>query len=157
MALLPRQIGGVVLVTALVVALNCLDLSFGHESHAHHHHCDHGHHHHHHEEERLASKLLPEELAEEEDMRLYGFGFEHDRILDRFAFSDLSGLGTFLLQFFEFSIFNFQFFVWNVCLVAEKMCGNESNWFFFFLKKNHNKCFKWVWSSNSRRNQILLY
>ncbi|XP_050275655.1 IAA-alanine resistance protein 1 isoform X2 [Quercus robur] len=95
MALLPRQIGGAVLVTALVVALSCLDLSFGHESHAHHHHCDHGHHHHHHhhEEERLASKLLPEELAEEEDMRLYGFGFEHDRILDRFAFSDLSGLG----------------------------------------------------------------
>ena len=117
MALLPRQIGGAVLVTAFVVALSCLDLSFGHESHAHHghhHHCDHGHHddhHHHHEEERLASKLLPEELAEEEDMRLYGFGFEHDRNLDRFAFSDLSGLGTFLLQFFEFSIFNFQFFV----------------------------------------------
>ena len=107
MALLPRQIGGAVLVTALVVALSCLDLSFGHESHAHHHHCDHGHHHHHHhEEERLASKLLPEELAEEEDMRLYGFGFEHDRNLDRFAFSDLSGLGTFLLQFLEFSIFN---------------------------------------------------
>ena len=114
MALLPRQIGGVVLVTALVVALNCLDLSFGHESHAHHHHCDHGHHddhhHHHHEEERLASKLLPEELAEEEDMRLYGFGFEHDRILDRFAFSDLSGLGTFLFQFFEFSILIDYFF-----------------------------------------------
>ena len=116
MALLPRQIGGVVLVTALVVALNCLDLSFGHESHAHHHHCDHGHHHHHHEEERLASKLLPEELAEEEDMRLYGFGFEHDRILDRFAFSDLSGLGTFLFQFFEFSILIdcFFFFFWCV-------------------------------------------
>ncbi|KAF3966264.1 hypothetical protein CMV_009617 [Castanea mollissima] len=98
MALLPRQIGGAVLVTALVVALCCLDLSFGHESHAH--HCDHGHHHdhhhhqhHHHEEERLASKLLPEELAEEEDMRLYGFGFEHDHILDRFPASDLSGLG----------------------------------------------------------------
>ena len=116
MALLPRQIGGVVLVTALVVALNCLDLSFGHESQAHHHHCDHGHHHHHHEEERLASKLLPEELAEEEDMRLYGFGFEHDRILDRFAFSDLSGLGTFLFQFFEFSILIdcFFFFFWCV-------------------------------------------
>ncbi|KAF3969779.1 hypothetical protein CMV_006460 [Castanea mollissima] len=75
----------------------CLDLSFGHESHAHncdhgHHHDHHHHHHHHHEEELLASKMLPEELAEEEDMRLYGFSFEHDHILDRFPASDLSAL-----------------------------------------------------------------
>ena len=149
MALLPRQIGGVVLVTALVVALNCLDLSFGHESHAHHHHCDHGHHddHHHHnhrEEERLASKLLPEELAEEEDMRLYGFGFEHDRILDRFAFSDLSGLGTFLFQFFEFSIlidcFFFFFLVCEMCVWLLRKCMETkvTDFIYFFL----NKCFK---------------
>ncbi|KAJ4710166.1 IAA-alanine resistance protein 1-like [Melia azedarach] len=75
-------------VWVLVFGL-CLDLGFGSgsgscatpvhgEKHGHHHHqCDHGHHHHDHghEEKKM---LLPEELAEEEDMRLYGFGPYHD-------------------------------------------------------------------------------
>ncbi|XP_062172336.1 IAA-alanine resistance protein 1 isoform X2 [Alnus glutinosa] len=92
------------LITALVVGL-CLDLSWGHsglgvsqvhESSGHDDHCNHGHdhgHHHHHDEERSVSKL-PEELAEEEDMKLYGFGFEHDHDHKHFGgASDLSGLG----------------------------------------------------------------
>ncbi|XP_065855363.1 IAA-alanine resistance protein 1 isoform X1 [Euphorbia lathyris] len=68
-----------------VALLISLDLCFGSgfcaqhvhdDSHAHHHHdCDNGHdhsHHHDHEFHRIESKL-PEELAEEEDMKLYGF------------------------------------------------------------------------------------
>jgi len=85
------------LITALVVGL-CLDLSWGHSGlgvsqvHCNHGH-DHGHHHHHHEE-RSVSKL-PEELAEEEDMKLYRFGFEHDHDHKHFGgASDLSGLGN---------------------------------------------------------------
>lgn len=98
-----------VLITALVVGL-CLDLSWGHsglgasqvhESHSH-HHCNHGHDHdhdHHHHEERLVSKL-PEELAEEEDMKLYGFGFEHDHDHHEHVggTSQLSGLGNILID-----------------------------------------------------------
>ncbi|XP_059445491.1 IAA-alanine resistance protein 1 [Corylus avellana] len=94
-----------VLVTALVVGL-CLDLSWGHSGHGAsqvhesraHHHCDHGHDHdhdhdHHHHEDHLVSKL-PEELAEEEDMKLYGFGFEHDHHHEHIGgTSELSGLG----------------------------------------------------------------
>ncbi|CAL5354599.1 unnamed protein product [Camellia sinensis] len=74
----------------------CSNLGFGHEGHSSgssesavrddhaHHHCDHGHghrhhHHDHHHEERMveSKKLLPEELAEEEDLKLYGFGSHH--------------------------------------------------------------------------------
>ena len=59
--------------------------------------------HHHHEEEKLKSGTkLPEELAEEEDMKLYGFGFaydhghghDHDHHGHRLSGgSELSGLG----------------------------------------------------------------
>lgn len=93
----------------------CLDLSsasgFGvsgvHESPGH-HHCSHGHNHHdhhhdhhphHHHKGSLVGSKLPEELAEEEDMRLYGFGFvDHDHDNDHkhehFGVSELSGLGN---------------------------------------------------------------
>lgn len=78
-----------------------------HESHAH-HHCDHGshshHHHHHHSpsEEKLTMSKLPEELAEEEDLKLYGLGshynhhdsHDHDHDHDRDAHDHgLSGVG----------------------------------------------------------------
>ncbi|WRX13202.1 Zinc/iron permease - like 4 [Theobroma cacao] len=85
---------------AVLLVLVSLDLCFASGSgmspangdHGHHHHCDHGHghghdHHHHHDhdhhqhhhvvEEKKKKKMmvmLPEELAEEEDMKLYGFG-----------------------------------------------------------------------------------
>ncbi|GAB2226720.1 hypothetical protein Drorol1_Dr00022540 [Drosera rotundifolia] len=77
----------------LVVLLVLLNLCFGHQSPAAHQGCSHGHghghnlHHHHHEEghehenhHQESRKKLPEELAEEEDLRLYGFGShrEHD-------------------------------------------------------------------------------
>ncbi|MBA0621037.1 hypothetical protein Godav_006691 [Gossypium davidsonii] len=72
----------------VVLVLVSLDLCFGselgmspaHGDHGHHHHCDHGlghdhHHHHRHVEEQEKKKMmLPEELAEEEDMKIYGFG-----------------------------------------------------------------------------------
>lgn len=98
----------------LLAILYCFDLCFGesaiHDDHGH-HHCNHGrdHHHHHnhdhhgqshvHEESVIGSKL-PEELAEEEDLRLYGFGglHSHDHEHDHHhhhsgGASDLSGLG----------------------------------------------------------------
>ncbi|XWS34374.1 hypothetical protein CRYUN_Cryun21dG0033500 [Craigia yunnanensis] len=97
---------------AVVLVLLSLDLCFGsgfgmspaHGDHGHHHHCDYGHghdHHHHHDhdhhqhrhvEAEKKNMMLPEELAEEEDMKLYGFGpyrDDHDH-------QDLSGLGLWL-------------------------------------------------------------
>lgn len=77
----------------------CFDLGFAtgttpSHDHHHHHHCDHSHdhhHHHHHHDHNLGGHqhmdkkmLLPEELAEEEDMRLYGFGpYYHDHDHDQ--------------------------------------------------------------------------
>ncbi|OMO60834.1 IAA-alanine resistance protein 1 [Corchorus capsularis] len=101
---------------AVVLVLVSSDLCFGselgmspaHGDHGHHHHCSHGHdhhHHHHHDhahhqhrhvEEKVVEKkkmMLPEELAEEEDMKLYGFGpygVDHDHDYDN---QELSGLG----------------------------------------------------------------
>ncbi|KAI4357413.1 hypothetical protein L6164_001361 [Bauhinia variegata] len=63
----------------------------------------HGHQHHHHEEDKLASgSKLPEELAEEQGMKLYGFGLYHDPDHDyhhghaHFGASELSGLALWL-------------------------------------------------------------
>ncbi|XP_050374164.1 IAA-alanine resistance protein 1 [Argentina anserina] len=71
-------------VVGLVLGL-CLDLGLvcaSGEAHVHSHKCSHGHDHHghgHQGQTLMGSKLLPEELAEEEDMKLYGFGFHsHD-------------------------------------------------------------------------------
>ncbi|KAK9226497.1 hypothetical protein WN943_011545 [Citrus x changshan-huyou] len=73
----------ILLVLALVLVSN-LDLGSGGgfcatpvngKDHGHDHQCDHGHHHHDHDHQHKEKKmLLPEELAEEEDMKLYGFG-----------------------------------------------------------------------------------
>ncbi|XVF02982.1 hypothetical protein REPUB_Repub04eG0221200 [Reevesia pubescens] len=97
---------------AVVLVLVSLDLCIGsgfgmspaHGDHGHHHHCDHGHghdhHHHHHphveaEQKKKKNIMLPEELAEEEDMKLYGFGpfRDHDHDHDH---QDLSGFGLWL-------------------------------------------------------------
>lgn len=95
----------------------------GHAPHDHHHHggCRHGHHHHHHHNHEgegvyqhgrhgdvdggvMKRKLLPEELAEEEDLKLYGFGGgdhqHHHHHNDRdyhgaAGDGELSGLGNF--------------------------------------------------------------
>ncbi|KAF7808455.1 IAA-alanine resistance protein 1 [Senna tora] len=102
---------------AVLVLGFCLDPGIGHEGHHsgsctsevhesidhhhHHHQCEHGHqhhhhHHHNHQEEKLATgSKLPEELAEEEDMKLYGFGFAHDHghgHHGHFGGTELSGL-----------------------------------------------------------------
>lgn len=77
----------ILLVLALVLVSN-LDLGSGGgfcatpvhgKDHGHDHQCDHGHHHHDHQHKEK-KMLLPEELAEEEDMKLYGFGpyYGHD-------------------------------------------------------------------------------
>lgn len=84
------------------IFLLCLCLSLGHDDphhHHHHHHCSH--HHDNHEYEIVQSKL-PEELAEEEDLRLYGFeshhghhhGHEHVSWLHHAGNSELSKLGN---------------------------------------------------------------
>lgn len=83
---------------------SCGDHDHDHDG-GHHHHSDHGHHH-----EEKGGKL-PEELAEEEDLKLYGFGFQHGQdhhhhhdhdhdhhhhhhhVDGRSGESDLSGLG----------------------------------------------------------------
>ncbi|XP_014510047.1 IAA-alanine resistance protein 1 [Vigna radiata var. radiata] len=99
-------------VVYLAFLFLCLDLAIGHKPHSHshsgfcgsdaHHHCEEHHHHdhdHHHEHDHKdkidGRSKLPEELAEEEDMKLYGFGFphEHDHHHDT---SELSGLGLWL-------------------------------------------------------------
>ncbi|KAF4353948.1 hypothetical protein F8388_011116 [Cannabis sativa] len=56
----------------------------------------HGHHHNHHHQSSLESNLLPEELAEEEDMKLYGFGshahdHDHDHHHEHFGVLQLTG------------------------------------------------------------------
>ncbi|KAF4397249.1 hypothetical protein G4B88_009095 [Cannabis sativa] len=68
-------------------------------SHGHDHH--HGHHHNHHHQSSLESNLLPEELAEEEDMKLYGFGshahdHDHDHHHEHFGVLQLTGPGLWL-------------------------------------------------------------
>lgn len=98
------------MVTFLVLVLFldlCVETGFSHstparEDHLHHHgggcsgHShDHDHDHHHHHEEVKKMKL-PEELAEEEDMRLCGFGpcLHHDHAHDHQSSSALSGFGN---------------------------------------------------------------
>ncbi|XVF85538.1 hypothetical protein PTKIN_Ptkin17bG0125400 [Pterospermum kingtungense] len=106
------------IVLAVLLVSVSLDLCFGsgfgmspaHGDHAHHHHCDHGHHDHHHHhhghdhhqhrhvETVKKDMLLPEELAEEEDMKMYGFGpygDDHDHEHDHHH-QHLSGLGLWL-------------------------------------------------------------
>lgn len=98
--------------------LLCLDLGIAHQSHSHshshsdfcgsdaHHHCeDHHHHHHDHDHDhgqahahghknKIDGKYkLPEELAEEEDMKLYGFGLPHHH--HPHDTTELSGFGMF--------------------------------------------------------------
>ncbi|KAL4385367.1 hypothetical protein GQ457_15G004100 [Hibiscus cannabinus] len=94
----------------VVLVLVSLDLCFGsgsgmspaHGNHGHHHHCDHGHghDHHHHQrrqvEEERKKMMLPEELAEEEDMKLYGFGSYRDEHGHNNDHHELSGLGLWL-------------------------------------------------------------
>ncbi|GLT96823.1 hypothetical protein SLE2022_144200 [Rubroshorea leprosula] len=99
-------------VVILMIFFLCLDRCLGHEScsspvhrrnyhdHHHHHQCDHGHelsHHHRLEDRRKEDErkwmLLPEELAEEEDMRLFGFGPYHDHDHEH---QQLSGVGLWL-------------------------------------------------------------
>ncbi|KAM2558898.1 hypothetical protein TB1_010307 [Malus domestica] len=114
---------GFVLVAVALVVGHCSDLSFvsgfsasaAHEPHTQHHGCSHAHHHDHghghssghshshghgHQEERLlATSKLPEELAEEEDMKLYGFEFHqhvHGHDHEHFGAPQLSVLGLWI-------------------------------------------------------------
>lgn len=71
-------------VLLLLLGLDlCFAASAAHEAHGH-HHCnhDHGHDHHydHHHGEKATELKLPEELAEEEDMKLFGFGSPYSHI-----------------------------------------------------------------------------
>lgn len=116
----------IVVSVFLVVGLGfgvLLDLTSGsgfcssavHHSHGSSHHCDHGHdhhhHHHHYEKESLGESKLPEELAEEEDMKLYGFGSHnhgHDHEHEHFGVLQLTGPGNFptFVRFVWFLWFN---------------------------------------------------
>ncbi|KAJ8770684.1 hypothetical protein K2173_021331 [Erythroxylum novogranatense] len=101
--------GGIFFLAALVVFFGCPELCFGSagscasplhgdDAHAHHHHphdhhaCDQ--HHHHRHDHSLSKSTLPEELAEEEDMKLYGFDNLYSQ--DHHHDLSLSGLGLWL-------------------------------------------------------------
>lgn len=97
-------------ICLLFLCSSFLDLTKAHQGHSHsipnihHHHCggDHDHHHDHdhaHDHVHQQSKLLPEELAEEEDMKLYGFGLPHHDHHHFTASTELSGLGIFSILF----------------------------------------------------------
>ncbi|CAL0329660.1 unnamed protein product [Lupinus luteus] len=87
------------LFPALVLVGFCLDLGFSH-SHSHdhdHHHCGvdgHAHalHYHHQNDDAKERTVLPEELAEEEDFKLYGFGYPHHHHHYYSEDKELSGL-----------------------------------------------------------------
>ncbi|KAF5747529.1 IAA-alanine resistance protein 1 [Tripterygium wilfordii] len=103
------------LLLVSMVMCFCFDLCLGsgscsappHEDHDRHHYhqCDHGHgdnhnhnhpHHHDHSHKQKKRMLLPEELAEEEDLMRYGFGSFHqddDHEYEHHGSSELSGLG----------------------------------------------------------------
>lgn len=111
-----------IFASALLFSL-LLDPSFAHASHAH-HHCTHAHRHHPHEDDvSLTSKLLPEELAEEEDMKLYGFGrpyLHHDHDHDHASLGSphLSGLGNSLNSFrLDGSAYFFSVILWSFRLL----------------------------------------
>lgn len=110
-----KRICSLLLIVVLTVGLN-FEASFGqqcqhssepaiHESHDHHHNCDHSHdhHHHHHSHEQhhhhhdLGRKKLPEELAEEDDLRLeYVSHHDHDHDHHHGGDSELSGVGLWI-------------------------------------------------------------
>lgn len=122
-----RRDGMAVLIAVLVISGLCLaaahgdscghslhDHDHGHNHHHHQHHQCGGHHHYGHEDEDLhvghgafkkeeIRKMLPEELAEEEELKLYGFGggdhhHDHHHHHDGAAGdAELSGIGKILL------------------------------------------------------------
>lgn len=125
---LARKIG-VALAVLVICGFGVAAAAAHDESHGHspHHHCSHGHHGHDHrhqnhgEEEHQHGEVtsatgrrtkLPEELAEEEDLKLFGFGggrhHHHDHYHHHGSVADaeLSGLGKFLeALFFIFPLF----------------------------------------------------
>ncbi|XP_062113221.1 IAA-alanine resistance protein 1 [Humulus lupulus] len=110
MAFSNREVATVLFVVLGLGSALLLDLSYASQvspshgahrcSHGHDHDHDH-HHHHHHEQSSVESNLLPEELAEEEDMKLYGFGshghhHDHDHEHVHFGVLQLTGPGLWL-------------------------------------------------------------
>lgn len=96
-----NQICSLLIVLVLTIGFN-FEASFGqqcqhssepevHESHDHHRNCDHSHDHHHH----LGRKKLPEELAEEDDLRSeFVSHHDHDHDHHHGGDSELSGVGN---------------------------------------------------------------
>ncbi|XP_047341641.1 IAA-alanine resistance protein 1 [Impatiens glandulifera] len=75
----------------------------GHDHHQHHHHCDHGHHHDAAEIKTGSRRKLPEEIAEEEDLKKFGFGLQHSHYhdhdhhhVDDYGALELSGVGLWI-------------------------------------------------------------
>lgn len=147
MALSRKRVESALLLVGLVLFGSCLDLGTGHQHHAHshsgscasdseahHRHCgdahDHDHHHHHahhHDdnEKMVDARKLPEELAEEEDMKLYGFGLPHDHGHDHhdhghhhyIGATELSGLGILFLSIFALAFFSIRIPLFLILLV----------------------------------------
>ncbi|CAJ1938923.1 unnamed protein product [Sphenostylis stenocarpa] len=110
MALDRKSVDYLALLLLCLALLSCLDLGIAHQPHSHshshsgfcasdaNHHCDDHHHHHDHAHDHKdkidGRSKLPEELAEEEDMKLYGFGLPHHH--HHHDTTELSGLGLWL-------------------------------------------------------------
>ncbi|KAK7368550.1 hypothetical protein VNO80_10577 [Phaseolus coccineus] len=119
MAFATKTVDYLAFLLLCLALLSCLDLGIAHQSHSHshshsdfcgsdsHNHCEYHHHHHHdhdhhhdqahahgHKDKIDARPKLPEELAEEEDMKLYGFGLPHHH--HPHDATELSGFGLWL-------------------------------------------------------------
>ncbi|KAL5722035.1 IAA-alanine resistance protein 1 [Ranunculus cassubicifolius] len=96
---------------SIYISIMLITLCFAHDDGSgSHHHCSHGHHHHGHDEHEhhhhvhygipaaKSKKLLPEELAEMEDLELYGFDHGHAEMLDHefVGDSELSNLSLWI-------------------------------------------------------------
>lgn len=90
MSLSHHSICNLLLILILSAGFNFSEI----ESHVHHHKCNHEHDHHDHVHD-LGVKKLPEELAEEEDLRMEFMSHIHHHEHNHGSSSDLSGVGNF--------------------------------------------------------------
>ncbi|GAA0174322.1 primary active transporter [Lithospermum erythrorhizon] len=95
-----KQICFLIKIQSLLVLVMWALLSFSVTADHHHHdECNHGHEHEYHDggfddvDVVMKRSLLPEELAEEEDLKMYGFGAHHHHHHHHLPDSELSGLG----------------------------------------------------------------
>lgn len=88
------QICNLLLISVFLTLGFNLELSLGHQCQHSHDNDEHHYHEHHHHDHDLSVKKLPEELAEEEDLRLGFVSDHHHHDHDYGNGSDLTGVGN---------------------------------------------------------------